>query len=122
MQSAPLKERVHVAVEVLDARVHEHVRRGHEVTGRPGEHVVRVHWIEAAGDRPREDSSREIVDDRVNVRLRAIEQLDDRHVDVPGLVRGMGALKWTPNFGPGVKVVRGACSKPERSRSDEEYP
>jgi hypothetical protein len=41
MQSVPLEERVHVAVDVLDAGVHEHVRRGHEVTGRLGEHVVR---------------------------------------------------------------------------------
>jgi hypothetical protein len=57
MQSVPLEERVHVAVEVLDAGFHEHVRRGQEVTGRPGKHVVRVHRIEAVGDRPREDSS-----------------------------------------------------------------
>jgi hypothetical protein len=47
--------------------------------------------IEAAGDRPREDSSGEVVDDRVNARLRAIEQLDDRHVDMPGVVRSTRA-------------------------------
>jgi hypothetical protein len=35
-----------------------------------------------------------------------------------GQAIGTGEMKWTPNFGPGVKVVRGACSK--RSRSDEE--
>src|SRR6202043_1277511 len=31
------------------------------------------------------------------------------------------SLKWTPIFGPGVKVVRGACSRTERSRTNEEY-
>ena len=41
LQSAAIEERVHLVIEVLDAG-------GHEVTGRPGEHVVRVHPIEAA--------------------------------------------------------------------------
>jgi len=31
------------------------------------------------------------------------------------------SLKWTPDFGPGVKVVRGACSNRERSSRDEEH-
>jgi hypothetical protein len=93
LQSAAIEERVHVAVEVLHARVHEHVglRRCRKVTGRPREHVVRVHRIEAPRDRPREDSPGEVVDHGVNVRLGAVEQLEDRDVNVPGLVRSTGA-------------------------------
>src|SRR5215472_6191311 len=37
-------------------------------------------------------------------------------------IRGSVRVKWTPDFGPESKVVRGACSRPERSRSDEEEP
>ncbi len=33
----------------------------------------------------------------------------------------ISTLKWTPIFGPGVKMVRGACSRTERSRTNEEY-
>src|SRR6202020_725318 len=31
------------------------------------------------------------------------------------------SVKWTPIFGPGVKVVRVACSRTARSRKSEEY-
>ena len=30
-------------------------------------------------------------------------------------------VKWTPDFGPPLKVVNGACSQTERSRNHEEY-
>jgi hypothetical protein len=59
LRSAAVEDRFHVAVQVLDARIHEHIglRRCGKVTGRPGEHVVGVHRIEVPRHRPREDSS-----------------------------------------------------------------
>jgi hypothetical protein len=33
--------------------------------------------------------------------------------------RAFGRLKWTPFFGPGVKVVRGACSFIKGAKKDE---
>jgi hypothetical protein len=47
--------------------------------------------IETRADGPGQDLSREIVDDGVDVRLGAVEQLYDRDVDVPKFVGASGA-------------------------------
>src|SRR5512133_1296818 len=50
------------------------------------QHMARVHWVELLRDRPRQDPPRVVVDDRVEVSLRTVEQPDDGHVDMPRFV------------------------------------
>ena len=52
-----------------------------------GEDLPRSLCAESRLQRPRENAARVIVDDRVEVRPRPVEQADDRRVDAPPLVR-----------------------------------
>ena len=54
------------------------------------EYLASHRGIEASTDGPGEDLPREVVNDGVDVRLGAVEQLEDRDVDVPDLIGARG--------------------------------
>ena len=93
-EKAGLDQLVHPAIPVLDARVgeeHRRVARPKHAPPRLEQHGDRVPDGEVIVELPGQDPPREVVDDRVEVRLRSVEESDDRRVDVPDLVRLRGA-------------------------------
>src|ERR1035438_1340212 len=83
-------------VDVLDAGVgHDRDRwscvGGIEMLAGLDEDLARGGGIEWRTDGPGKDLPGEVVDDRVDVCLGAVEQLQDRHVDVPDFVGASGA-------------------------------
>lgn len=90
-ERASFEEGVDLAVDVLDAGVRVHLgddearvslTEGLDLLGGIGEHGAGVRGIQLRRDRPCEDPSRVVVDHGVQVRLRAIEQPEQRDVDV----------------------------------------
>lgn len=94
LEEARLDEGVDGAVGVLDAAVGEEGRRGRRaVDALAGLHEDRgrTSRVEALAETPGEDASGEVVDDGVEVGARAVEQSEERRVDVPDLVGARGA-------------------------------
>ncbi len=89
LQGARIHQAIDEAVHVLDTAVHEHLH-GQVGTGLD-EHVVRAAGFQPVVQAPREDLARVVVDHGVQVEPGAVEQTDDRAVDVPVLVRTFGA-------------------------------
>ena len=83
------KKVVDLAIDVLDARVGNHVGAV-AVLGKIlcclGKNQACGFRFQSRGQSPGQDSAAEIVDHRMQVRARAIEQFDDRDVDVPILI------------------------------------
>jgi hypothetical protein len=81
-------------VLVLDASVGEHGwYEGGAVDRLAGidEERDRVGWIEAVEQSPREDTAKEVVDDRVQVHAAVVEEADQSRIEMPSLVRLHGS-------------------------------
>ena len=90
LQRAGLDEFVDLAVDVLDASVCDErwrSRRRLDDGGGSEEDGNGVSRFEAIRNSPCEDPSREIVDDRMNVRLRIVEESVGTRIDMPEFVR-----------------------------------
>ena len=77
-------------MDVLAPRVGDDGRRRAHAASRPtglDQDGDGVGGVEALRDAPREDAAGEVVDDGVDVDLHAVEQPEERRVDVPDLVR-----------------------------------
>ena len=84
-----MNELVHATVEVLGATIGEDGRRilTRGQSARLEKDGQRIPRVERARYAPGENAPREVVDDRMHVRLGPIHEPDERRVDVPDLVR-----------------------------------
>src|SRR5208283_1329793 len=85
-QLSKSKQVVDLLIDVLDARVGDHSGAATilgEVLRCLGKDLTGGLWFQARGEFPGENSAAEIVQERMQIRARAIEQLDDGQVDVP---------------------------------------
>ena len=107
-------------VDVLDAGIgiQQGPAHNYEMLASGQQHLARARWVEALRHHPRKDFSRVIVQHRLDIDFRSVEQLDERGIDVPDFVwlrssntdGGLGrmnTLAWssptafTDKFGPG---------------------
>ena len=80
---------VDFGIHVLDAGIRQHHRRRlskRRTPTRIDQHGHTVHRRKRLVDALRQNASRKVVDDRMEIRAGPVEQPDDRRVDVPHLV------------------------------------
>ena len=83
------KKAVDLIIDILDARVGYHggaIAILGKILRCLDENLTGDLWFEVQNQLPGQDSPTEIVDHRVQIRARGIEQFDDRDVDVPKFV------------------------------------
>ena len=85
-QLSETKKVVDLLIDVLDARVGDHGGTATivgEILRRLDKDLTGGLWPQARSQFPGENSAAEIVQQRMQIRARAVEQLDDRQIDVP---------------------------------------
>ena len=76
------------AVDVLDAgiRIQQRPAPNYQMLASCQQYLTRARWVEALRHRPRKDLPRAIIQHRMEIDFRSVEQLDERGIDVPDFV------------------------------------